>query len=109
VNTFRAGRLDDLSAHPTVKPIALVADAMRDCSRRGDLILDPFMGFGTTIMAAERIGRRAFGIEIDPLYVDATIRRWQQFTKKDAILAGSEITFDEAATARARVERGAGA
>lgn len=105
MNAFRAGRLDDLSAHPTVKPIALVADAMRDCSRRGDLILDPFIGFGTTIMAAERVGRRAFGIEIDPLYVDAAIRRWQQFTRKDAILAGSETTFDERATARARVER----
>jgi DNA modification methylase len=57
-NTFRAGRLDDVSTHPTVKPVALVADAMRDCSRRGDIVLDPFMGSGTTIMAAERIGRR---------------------------------------------------
>lgn len=96
VNAFRAGQLDDLSEDPTVKPIALVTDAMRDCSRRGDIILDPFMGFGTTVMAAERVGRKAFGIEIDPLYVDATIRRWQNFTKKDAILAGSQITFDEA-------------
>jgi DNA modification methylase len=105
INTFRAGRLEDLSAHPTVKPIALVADAMRDCSRRGDIVLDPFTGFGTTIMAAERVGRRAFGIEIDPLYVDAAIRRWQQFTKKDATLAGSQITFDDAAKSRVRVER----
>ena len=68
VNTFRAGRLDDLAMHPTVKPVALVADAMRDCSRRGDIVLDPFMGSGTTIMAAERAGRRAYGLEIDPLY-----------------------------------------
>src|SRR5690606_29320314 len=77
VNTFRAGRLDDLATHPTVKPIALVADAMRDCSRRGDIVLDPFMGSGTTILAAERVGRRGYGVELDPLYVDAAIRRWQ--------------------------------
>jgi DNA modification methylase len=77
VNSFRAGRLDDLGTHPTVKPVAMVADAMRDCSRRGDIVLDPFMGSGTTIMAAERIGRRAYGLELDPLYVDAAIRRWQ--------------------------------
>lgn len=73
VNAFRAGRLDELSLHPTVKPVALVADAMRDCSRRGDIVLDPFVGSGTTILAAERVGRRAYGVEIDrsmsmPLY-----------------------------------------
>ena len=55
VNTFRAGRMDDLGMHPTVKPVALVVDALRDCSRRGDIVLDPFMGSGTTIMAAERL------------------------------------------------------
>ena len=81
VNSFRAGRMDELSTHPTVKPIALVADAMRDCSRRGDIVLDPFMGSGTTILAAERVGRRAYGLELDPLYVDAAIRRWERFTK----------------------------
>ena len=70
VNTFRAGRMDELTLHPTVKPIALVADAMRDCSRRGEVVLDPFMGSGTTILAAERVGRRAYGLELDPLYVD---------------------------------------
>jgi DNA modification methylase len=107
INSFRAGRLDELSEHPTVKPIALVADAMRDCSRRGDIVLDCFIGFGTTIMAAERVGRRAFGLEIDPLYVDATIRRWQQFTGKDATLSGSQQTFDEAARTRVRIGRGA--
>ena len=69
-NSFRVGRLDDLSLHPTVKPTALVADAMRDCSRRGDIVLDPFMGSGTTILAAEKVGRRAYGLELDPLYVD---------------------------------------
>jgi DNA modification methylase len=100
VNTFRTGRLDDLSIHPTVKPIALVADAMRDCSRRNDIVLDPFMGSGTTILAAERIGRRAYGLEIDPLYVDVAIRRWQDFTKRDAILKATGQTFDEVAASR---------
>ena len=63
--------------HPTMKPVALVADAMRDCSRRGDIVLDLFMGSGTTIMAAERVGRRACGLEIDARYVDVAVRRWQ--------------------------------
>ena len=74
INSFRAGRLDELSISPTVKPVALVANAMRDCSRRGDIVLDPFMGSGTTILAAERVGRRAFGLELDPLYVDAAVQ-----------------------------------
>lgn len=100
VNTFRAGRLDDLRTHPTVKPVALVMDALRDCSRRGDIVLDLFMGSGTTILAAERIGRRACGLEIDPLYVDAAIRRWQAYTRRDAILADTGQTFDEVRTAR---------
>jgi DNA modification methylase len=100
VNTFRTGRLDDLSVHPTVKPIALVADAMRDCSRRSDIVLDPFMGSGTTILAAERVGRRGYGLEIDPLYVDVAIRRWQDFTKQDAVLKATGQTFDEVAASR---------
>ena len=101
VNAFGSGRLNDLAAHPTVKPVAMVADAMRDCSRRGDIVLDPFMGSGTTILAAERVGRRAYGLEIDPLFVDAAIRRWQSFTKKDAVLKASGKTFDEVTSARA--------
>jgi DNA modification methylase len=104
VNTFRAGRMDDLATHPTVKPVALVADAMRDCSRRGDIVLDPFMGSGTTILAAERVGRRSYGIEIDPLYVDAAVRRWQNFTKRDAILKSTGQTFDEVAEARSSTQ-----
>src|SRR5208337_737255 len=80
VNTFRAGRLDDLVAHPTVKPVALVTDAIRDCTRRGDIILDPFVGSGTSILAAERVNRRGYGVEIDPRYVDTAIRRWEKFT-----------------------------
>ena len=100
VNTFRAGRMDELALHPTVKPVALVADALRDCSRRGDIVLDPFMGSGTTMLAAERVGRRGYGLEIDPVYVDTAVRRWQNFTKRDAILQGSRKTFDELAAKR---------
>jgi DNA modification methylase len=100
VNTFRADRLNELSTHPTAKPVAMVADAMRDCSRRGDIVLDPFMGSGTTIMAAERVGRRGYGLELDPLYVDAAVRRWQTFTKRDALLKATGQTFDEIAAAR---------
>lgn len=101
-NTFRAGRLDDLAVHPTVKPVALVANAMQDCTRRGEIVLDPFLGSGTTILAAERVGRRGFGIELDPAYVDATVRRWQSFTKRDAVLASTGKTFADVARTRAR-------
>ena len=100
INSFRAGRLDELKMHPTVKPVALVADAIRDCSRRGDIVLDTFMGSGTTIMAAERLGRRAYGAEIDPVYVDVAIRRWCAVTKADAILEGTGKTYAEVARRR---------
>lgn len=88
--------------HPTVKPVALIADAMRDCSRRGSIILDAFAGSGTTIMAAVQIGRRAFCMEIDPHYADVAIRRWQTFTKRDAVLESSGETFDELTDLRSR-------
>lgn len=94
-NAFRAGRIDELKLHPTVKPVALIIDAMKDCSRRSSVVLDAFAGSGTTIIAAEQVGRRAFCIEIDPLYVDVAIRRWQRFTGKDAILESTEKPFDE--------------
>ena len=76
-----------LSLHPTVKPVALVADAIRDCSHRNGIILDPFGGAGTTLIAAERTGRKARLIELEPRYVDATIDRWQQLTGKTAVNA----------------------
>ncbi|MBR0719114.1 DNA methyltransferase [Bradyrhizobium liaoningense] len=101
VNTFRKDRLDDLTVHPTVKPVALIADAIKDCTRRGDLVVDPFLGSGTTLLAAERVGRRAYGLEIDPLYVDAALRRWHDVTKRDAILVATGQTFDEVAAERA--------
>jgi DNA modification methylase len=84
-----------LSVHPTVKPTAMVADAIMDCSRREDIVLDPFLGSGTTILAAERTGRCGFGIELDPSYVDVAIRRWQIYTRDSARHALTESTFDE--------------
>jgi DNA modification methylase len=69
-----------LQMHPTTKPVAMVADAILDCSCRGDLVLDPFLGSGTTLIAAERVGRRCYGMELDPLYVDVIVRRWQAFS-----------------------------
>jgi 16S rRNA G966 N2-methylase RsmD len=96
-NTFRAGRMDDLKSHPTVKPIALVADAIKDCSARGDIVLDSFSGAGTTVLAAERVGRRAFALELEPRFVDVTIRRWQAFSRKDAIHIATGRCFDEIA------------
>jgi len=98
VNTFRAGRLDELQSHPTVKPVALVADAMKDCTRRGDIVLDTFCGSGTTILAAERVGRRAYTLELEPRFVDIAIRRWQAFSHRDAIHSETRLTFDEVAS-----------
>ena len=94
INTMRAGRLEELAMHPTVKPTALVADAIKDCSRRGGLVLDPFCGSGTILIAAERTGRKARALEIDPTYVDVAVRRWQTYTGKSAVLAGSGETFE---------------
>ena len=98
VNAFRSDRLDELKLHPTVKPIALVADAMRDCTRRNDIVLDIFGGSGTTILAAERVGRRAYTLEIEPRFVDVAIKRWQTFSRRDAICAETGLSFDEIAS-----------
>jgi DNA modification methylase len=84
-----------LALHPTVKPVALVADAMMDCTARGDVVLDAFLGSGTTLIAAERTGRFARGLELDPVYVDTTIARWQAFTGREAIHAATGRSFDE--------------
>ena len=95
MNTFRRGRQADLVDHPTVKPTALVADAIKDVTDRGDLVLDPFGGSGTTLLAAEKTGRRARLIELDPLYVDVAVRRWQALTGQVAVHVGSGETFAE--------------
>jgi len=102
VNAFRAGRMEELRSHPTAKPVSLVADAIKDCTRRGDVILDTFAGSGTTVMAAERVGRRARALEIEPCFVDLTIRRWQAFTRRDARHAASGLCFDDIAQAHAQ-------
>jgi len=95
VNSLHPARRGELDLHPTVKPVALVADLIRDCSRRNGVILDPFGGSGTTILASERTGRIARVIELDPLYVDLTIRRWEQITGIAARHAQSGLTFAE--------------
>lgn len=89
----RKGGEKPLALHPTVKPIMLVADAIRDSTVRGDIVLDPFLGSGTMILAAERTGRRGYGMELDPLYVDTAIARWQRMTGRQATLSGSSKTF----------------
>ena len=95
INSFGRGRDELLTAHPTVKPVALVADAIKDCSKRGNLVLDPFGGSGTTMIAAEMTKRRAALIELDPRYVDTIVRRWQTFTGKEAVCASTGATFPE--------------
>jgi DNA modification methylase len=81
--------------HPTVKPVALIADAIMDCTSRHDTLLDGFLGSGTTIVAAQRTGRHCYGIELDPLFVDVIVRRWQDFTRSAARHAHSGKTFNE--------------
>lgn len=93
--------------HPTVKPTALVADAIRDVTRRGDIVLDPFAGSGTTLIAAEKTGRRACVIELDPRYCDVIVRRWQKYTGRVARLEESGLTFEDLETERVAA-RGAG-
>lgn len=89
-----------LQLHPTVKPVSMVADALKDCSRRGGIVLDPFCGSGTILIAAQKTGRRARAIELDPSHCDTAIRRWQLFARDDAILAATGETFDEVAARR---------
>jgi DNA modification methylase len=100
-NSFGAGRMDDLAAHPTVKPVNLVADALLDVSKRGDIVLDPFGGSGTTLIAADKTGRKARLIEIDPHYCDLIVRRFENHTGKQAKLAATGQTFEELVEERA--------
>ncbi|MBW8783556.1 MAG: ParB N-terminal domain-containing protein [Novosphingobium sp.] len=100
VNTFGRGRMDQLTAHPTPKPVPLVADAIRDVSHRGQIVLDSFIGSGTTILAAERTERIAYGIDIDPGYVDVSIARWEAMTGQEARLASTGQTFAQVRSER---------
>jgi DNA modification methylase len=103
VNTLRAGRMDELALHPTVKPVAMIADAIKDVSRRNGIVLDVFGGSGSTLIAAHKTGRKAFLAELDPIYVDRIIRRWQVYAHDDALLASTGERFDD--TMRARQQK----
>lgn len=104
ISSMSASRGDELAMHPTVKPVAMIADAIKDCSKRGEIILDSFGGSGSTLMAAEKTGRSARLIEYDPLYCDTIVRRWQAYTGKAATLASSNQRFDEVDEARNGIE-----
>jgi DNA modification methylase len=99
VNSFGLDR-GDLKLHPTVKPVALVADAIRDCSHRKGLVLDPFLGSGSTLVAAEKTGRLGYGIELDPLYCDVTVRRLKVVCGLEAKLEATGQSFADAAIER---------
>jgi len=93
INALGADRMDELAMHPTVKPVALVADAIKDCSERGNIVFDCFGGSGTTLIAAERTGRRGYLMEMEPKYVDVAIERYRLITGQEAIHADSGLNF----------------
>ena len=95
VNSFGSHRMNDLAMHPTVKPVAMVVDAIKDCSHRDAIVLDPFAGSGTLCIACENTERKARVMEIDPAYCDVVIRRWQARTGKRAVHGTSRISFEE--------------
>ncbi|MBZ9727197.1 site-specific DNA-methyltransferase [Mesorhizobium sp. CO1-1-11] len=100
ISSLGANRMDELAMHPTVKPFALVADAIKDCSRRNEIVLDLFGGSGSTLIAAESCGRQARLIEYDPAYCDTIIARWQNYTGKRALTGDNGADFDTAASQR---------
>jgi DNA modification methylase len=101
VNSLRSGRAEELAMHPTVKPVALLADAIMDCTRRDEIVLDPFAGSGSTLIAAHKTGRRARLIGYDPAYCDQILRRFQQATGKQPRLAATGQAFEIVAESRA--------
>ena len=100
ISSMGSTRAEDLAMHPTVKPVAMVADAIRDCSKRGDIVLDGFGGSGTTLIAAEVCGRSARMVEFDPHYCDVIIRRFERLTGQQAVLADGGAQFDDVAVER---------
>lgn len=104
ISSIGSTRTEELAMHPTVKPVALIADAIRDCSRRGEIVLDGFGGSGSTLIAAEKTGRSARLIEYDPAYCDTIIRRWQTYTGKGATLEAMGASFDDVADERLGVD-----
>src|SRR5436309_7588748 len=93
--------MNDLRRPPPVKRVGRIAAAISLCTRRNEIVLDTFCGSGATLLAAERVGRRGYGLEIDPGYVDVAVRRWQMFTGSDAVHAISDLTFEEVSLQRA--------
>ena len=85
VNTLKSGRLEELALHPTVKPVQMIADAIKDVSDRGAIVLDPFGGSGSTLIAAQKTGRRAYLCELDPVYCERIIRRWEAWARDEAV------------------------
>lgn len=106
ISSMSATRSDELARHPTPKPVAMVADAIRDCTRRGEIVLDPFAGSGSTLIAAHMTGRAARLIEYDPLYCDVIIRRFEQFTGRQAVLMTTGQSFEELAAERSSSVKG---
>ena len=101
----RKGREGDLlKSHPTPKIVEMIGDAMLDCTVRGEIVVDTFLGSGTSLIAAERTGRVCFGMDLDPLYVDLSIRRWQAWTGEAAVNAVTGETFDAIAQRSSQTE-----
>lgn len=97
MSSFGKDRDALLGSHPTVKPVAMIADALRDVTKRGGLVLDTFLGSGSTLMAAQETGRVCCGVELDPLYVDVIVRRWQKATGRDAVAVDTGESFNDTA------------
>jgi DNA modification methylase len=102
-NAFaRKGSKRNLELHPTVKPVLMVADAIMDSTARNDIVFDPFLGSGTTLIAAERTSRHCYGVELDPIYADTAVQRWQRMTGRKAHSEFGE-TYDFIKSRRAAV------
>ncbi len=104
ISSIGAKRSEELAMHPTVKPVALIADAIRDCSRRGEIVLDCFGGSGSTLIAAEKTGRSARLIEFDPIYCDTIVRRWEKLTGKRATQVAMGEAFEDVAESRLGID-----
>ncbi len=96
----KEGGEGDASMHPTVKPVSMIVDACLDCSKDGDIVLDLFGGSGSTLIACEKTNRKARLMELDPKYVDVIIKRWQEFTGRQAVHEASSKTFEQVTNER---------
>jgi DNA modification methylase len=101
-SSIRSDSREGLEHHPTVKPTALLVDAMLDLTNRGEIILDPFVGSGSSLIAAQSVGRRCFGVELDPGYVDICVKRYEKIYEQPAILEATGETYGELEARRRR-------